>query len=73
MTFITPEPYVGHLGLDGVGEFGSTRLERAEFRDLARFGAALGRKADGIRHGRMMAQLGVTFDRRRGADGNVCS
>jgi sulfide:quinone oxidoreductase len=31
MTFVTPEPYVGHLGLDGVGDTKS--LLESEFRD----------------------------------------
>ena len=31
MTFVTPEPYIGHLGLDGVGDTKS--LMESEFRN----------------------------------------
>ena len=80
------EPGHGHAALDptnqleefeveihGAGEFRGAGLERAQLGDLPGFASAIEWPTNGIRHAGMMAQVAMTFDRVRRADGNVCS
>jgi len=53
MTFVTPEPYIGHLGLDGVGDTKS--LMESEFRNR-HIGWITNAKVKTVAEGRMMVE-----------------
>ncbi len=51
MTFVTAEPYIGHLGLDGVGDTKSLLESRMRDRDIKWITSArIAKVADGIMH-----------------------
>jgi sulfide:quinone oxidoreductase len=61
MTYVTPEPYIGHLGLDGVGD--TKGLMESEFRNRHIHwitNAKIGRVEDGTMHVEEVDEEGAT-------------
>lgn len=60
MTFVTAEPYIGHLGLDGVGDTKSLLESRMRDRDIKWITSArIARVEDGIMHVEEVAEGGA--------------